>query len=149
MGDVGKNHPFSRCESLVFVELPAEIASSTYGKMFLALNHQRLDVYSASSELVFECYKLCKRLPAEEKFGLISQVRRAALSVHLNVAEGSSRKSESERKRYYEIARGSIIEIDAALDMANKLNYLETLNVKDLGRAMIKCFKLITGLIKS
>jgi four helix bundle protein len=46
---------------------------------------------------------------------MASQIRRAALSFHLNIAEGSSRKSEVERKRYYEIARGSVIEIDAPL----------------------------------
>ena len=64
-------------------------------------------------------------MPADEKFGMISQIRRAALSVHLNIAEGASRKSEIERKRFYEIARGSIIEIDAALDIANDLKYLK------------------------
>ena len=87
--------------------------------MFLRLNHQKLEAYSASKEFVLECSRLTKSFPVEEKFGLISQIRRAALSVHLNIAEGSSRKSEKERKRYYEIARGSIIEIDAALDIAS------------------------------
>jgi len=47
-------------------------------------------------------------LPSEEKYNLTQQIRRAGLSVKLNIAEGSSRKSESERKRYYEISRGSI-----------------------------------------
>ena len=68
---------------------------------------------------------MTKHLPADEKFGMISQIRRAALSVHLNIAEGASRKSETERKRFYEVARGSVIEIDAALDIANGLNYLD------------------------
>ena len=83
--------------------------------MFLTLNHQKLNVYQASKGFVLECYKTSKSLPADEKFGMISQIRRAALSVHLNVAEGCSRKSETERKRYYEIARDSVMEIDAAL----------------------------------
>ena len=78
---------------------------------------------------------------------MISQIRRAALSVHLNVAEGSSRKSAVERKRYYEIARGSVIEIDAALDVAEDLGYLKSINVEKLGQSMINCFKLLTGLI--
>ena len=92
--------------------------------MFLTLNHQKLDIYSVSRLFVCECYKLTKHLPSEEKFGMITQIRRAALSVHLNVAEGSSRKSAQERKRYFEIARGSVIEIDAALDVANDLKYV-------------------------
>ena len=51
----------------------------------------------------------------EEKFGLVQQIRRAALSAHLNLAEGFSRKSEAERRRFFGISRGSLIEIDAAL----------------------------------
>lgn len=82
--------------------------------MFLQLNHQKLEVFKTSGLVVSECYRLSKTLPVEEKFGMISQIRRAALSVYLNIAEGASRKSELERRRYYEIARGSLIEIDAA-----------------------------------
>lgn len=115
--------------------------------MFLQLNHQKLDIYSVSREFVFECYKLTKTLPDSEKFGMISQIRRAALSVHLNIAEGSSRKSEAERKRYYEIARGSVIEIDAALDIATDLDYLKEKSFDKLAEAMIRCFKILSGLI--
>ena len=116
--------------------------------MFLKLNHQKLEVYSASREFVHECYRLTLTLPADERFGMITQIRRAALSVHLNIAEGASRKSEAERKRYYEIARGSIVEIDAALDVAEYLGYIKNNNADVLGEKMIKCFKLLTGLIK-
>lgn len=115
--------------------------------MFLTLNHQKLEVFSASKEFVFEYYRLTKSLPEHEKFGMISQIRRAALSVQLNIAEGASRKSGQERKRYYEIARGSIIEIDAALDIAEGIEYLKNINVKPLGEKMIRCFKLLSGLI--
>jgi len=70
--------------------------------MFLTLNHQKLQVYAVANDLVVECYKLTRLLPSDEKFGMISQIRRAAVSVQLNVAEGASRKSETERKRYFE-----------------------------------------------
>ena len=116
--------------------------------MFLKLNHQKLDVYQASKNFVVQCYRLTQLLPAEEKFGMITQIRRAALSVHLNIAEGASRKSEAERKRFYEIARGSIIEIDAALDIADELGYLKNKDTGPVGEALIKCFKLLTGMIK-
>ena len=115
--------------------------------MFLKLNHQNLDVYAYSKFFVLECYKLTKQLPSDEKFGMISQIRRAALSVHLNIAEGSSRKSEVERKRYYEISRGSIVEIDAALDIAKELNYLDNFDLYQLQESMIKTFKTLSGLI--
>ncbi len=118
-------------------------------RMFLTLNHQKLDVYSASKEVVVECYKLTNQLPYDEKFGMVSQIRRAALSVHLNIAEGSSRKSVAERKRYYEIARGSLIEVDAALDIAKEIGYLSNINTERLGATIVKCFKILTGLIQS
>lgn len=117
--------------------------------MFLTLNHQKLDIYAASRRLVSQCYKLTNHLPSDEKFGMISQIRRAALSVHLNIAEGASRKSEQERKRYYEVARGSIIEIDAALDIAKDLNYSQNFKLDDLGISIVQCFKILTGLIES
>jgi four helix bundle protein len=67
----------------------------------------------------------------------------------LNIAEGASRTPEIERKRYYEISRGSIIEIDAALDIANDLEYLQAYNTTKLAEAMITTFKILTGLIVS
>lgn len=78
---------------------------------------------------------------------MISQIRRAALSVHLNIAEGASRKSNAERKRYYEIARGSVIEIDAALDVAQDLSYLQNIQTDKLGTLMITYFKMLSGMI--
>lgn len=108
-----------------------------------------MDVYQSSKTFVLECYKLTKVLPADEKFGMISQIRRAALSVHLNIAEGASRKSEVERKRYYEISRGSIIEIDAALDIVKELDYINNYDTTNLGENRGKCFKILSGLIAS
>jgi four helix bundle protein len=115
--------------------------------MFLKLNPQKLVVYNAARQFVFECYRLTKYLPVDEKFGMISQIRRAALSVHLNIAEGCSRKSVAERKRYFEIARGSVIEIDAALDIANDLGYLKEIPTNKLEKEMINCFRMLCGLI--
>lgn len=117
--------------------------------MFLSLNHQKLNIYSVSRNFVLECYRLTKALPSDEKFGMISQIRRAALSVHLNIAAGASRKSDIERKRYYEISRGSIIEIDAALDIASDLEYLNNYDSRKIGEATINCFKMLSGLINS
>lgn len=87
--------------------------------------------------------KLTIHLPSDKKFGMISQ----ALSVHLSIAEGSSRKSKVERKRCYEISRRSRVEVDAALDIAQKLNYLENNNLNPLEDSMVRTFKLLSGLI--
>jgi four helix bundle protein len=79
---------------------------------------------------------------------MVQQIRRAALSVHLNLAEGCSRKSKVERNRYFEISRGSVIEIDAALDIAYKLSYTNMEQLKPIGDAIVNTFKLLSGIIK-
>ena len=70
-------------------------------------------------------------------------------SLEIFLIFSASRRSSAERKRYYEISRGSVIEIDAALDVANKLQYLKNANIAPLGESMIECFKILTGLIKA
>ena len=78
---------------------------------------------------------------------MVQQIRRASLSVHLNIAEGCSRKSATERKRFFEISRGSVIEIDTALDIAHALNYKNDEQLQVLGSHLINTFKQLTGLI--
>ena len=78
---------------------------------------------------------------------MVQQIRRAALSVHLNIAEGCSRKSAVERKRFFEIARGSVIEIDAAIGFASKLTYATLEQLEPLGEKTIKTFKILSGMI--
>jgi four helix bundle protein len=116
--------------------------------MFLQLAHTKLDVYKFSQELVLECYRVTKLFPADERFALVQQIRRAASSVLLNLAEGCSRKSEAERKRFFEIARGSIIEIDAAIGIAFNLSYVTLETLHPLENSIIKTFKIFSRMIK-
>src|SRR5204863_6016306 len=115
--------------------------------MFLPLAHTRLDVFVVSKQFALACYKATKVFPSEEKFSMIQQIRRAALSVHLNVAEGCSRKSVAERKRFYEIARGSVIEVDTAFDIAFNLGYTSKEKLADLGSLLVRSFQLISKMI--
>ena len=115
--------------------------------MFLELSHTKLDVFSVSKALVLACYRETKSFPSEERFAMTSQIRRAALSVHLNVTEGCSRKSLVERKRFYEIARGSLIEVDAAMAIAIDLGYTSKQKLGELGKLMIRAFQLISKMI--
>ncbi len=115
--------------------------------MFLQLAHTKLDIFHASKSLALECYGITRLFPQEEKFAMVQQIRRAALSVHLNIAEGCSRKSAAERKRFYEIARGSLIEIDTAIDIAIELKYCSIEDLKTLGEKIISAFKQLSGLI--
>ena len=115
--------------------------------MFLQLAHKKLNVYQFSQALALECYKVTRQFPNDEKFAMVQQIRRAALSVHLNLAEGSSRKSQVERNRFYEIARGSVIEIDAAFEIAYQLEYASLEQMQLAGEKIIGTFKLLSGMI--
>ena len=115
--------------------------------MFLNLSHTKTEVFQQSKQLVHDCYEIARLFPTEEKFSLTQQIKRAALSVHLNIAEGCSRKSVVERKRFFEIARGSVIEIDTALDIALALNYCKHEQLKPLEQSIISTFKQLSALI--
>jgi four helix bundle protein len=117
--------------------------------MFLQLNHHKFDVYLVARALVKDCYFLTKNFPADEKFALVQQIRRAATSVYLNLAEGFSRKSENERKRFFEISRGSVIEIDAALDVAEDLSYCKKEELTQLGQNLTRSFSMLSKLISN
>jgi four helix bundle protein len=93
--------------------------------------------------------KSFKAFPSDERYNMTHQVRRAALSVLLNIAEGASRNSGIERKRFFEIARGSLIEIDAAFDIACELGYLNGTNCEVINELMNKTFSMLTNLIKA
>lgn len=115
--------------------------------MFLSLAHTRKPVFLCSKELVLECYRVTNLFLKEEKYAMISQIRRAALSVHLNIAEGCSRRSIAERRRFFEIARGSLIETDTALGIACHLSYCSEKELASAGQVIINCFKQLSGLI--
>jgi len=115
--------------------------------VFLQLSHTKLDVFQASRFLCLECYRITKTFPADEIFAIVQEIRRAALSVHLNIAEGSSRKSPAERKRFYEISRGSVIEIDTAMDIAVELMYCNSEFLSPLGERLVNTFKQLSALI--
>ena len=115
--------------------------------MFLQLKHKTLDVYLSVTELVKEVYKLSVFLPADEKFNMIQQIRRAALSVKLNLAEGCTRRSAIERKRYLVVSRGSLVEIEAVLEVAVDLNYLKKGDLEIIGKLLNKCFAMLSRMI--
>jgi four helix bundle protein len=115
--------------------------------MFLKLDHHKMDIYSLSRLLVKYCYVVTRKFPGEEKFGIVSQIRRAAVSVHLNISEGCSRRSVQERRRFFEVARGSAIEVDTAFQIAVDLEYTGKEELKELGLCLVRCFSMLCKLI--
>lgn len=117
--------------------------------MFLQLAHTKLDIFSCSRELALSCYKLTSQFPDSERFVMVQQIRRAALSIHLNIAEGCSRRSVTERKRYFEISRGSVIEVDTILDLAFALKFRTFEDMEPTGKLLVRAFSMLSALIKS
>jgi four helix bundle protein len=87
--------------------------------------HERLDVWQDAMLLVESVYRLTARLPDSERFGLASQMRRAAVSVPSNIAEGAARRSTLEYLRFSSIARGSLSELDTHIAIVQRLGFSE------------------------
>jgi four helix bundle protein len=117
-------------------------------RMMLNLNHKGLKVWKLSIELVKEVYTLTGKLPKDEKFGLINQIRRASVSIPSNIAEGASRKSRIERKRFYEISRSSLSELDTQIEICLSLAFLDKNDILELKKLANEVFALLSAMTK-
>lgn len=115
----------------------------------LNLSHKKLTVWEYNIDLVAEIYKLTGSYPSNERYGLISQMRRASVSIVSNLSEGASRKSKTEKSRFYEIARSSLVELDAQIEVSIKLKIVQKSDLRTLSEKMNSTFSLLTGLINS
>ena len=113
----------------------------------IEFKYKQLIVWQKSKVLVKMVYEATEHLPKSEEFILKNQLRRAAVSVCSNIAEGSSRKSLQERKRFYEIARSSAIEIDAQLELCITLNYTVEDTIEELNKILLEVFKMLSKMI--
>jgi four helix bundle protein len=114
----------------------------------IKLNHKKLNVYKSSIDLVSEVYSLTKTFPPSENFGLVSQLRRASVSIPSNIAEGSARSSDAELKRFNQIARSSLVEIDTQIEIALKLGYLNEGDIEKLSDLSNQVFAMLSKMIK-
>jgi four helix bundle protein len=108
--------------------------------------HNDLEVWKKSIDFVTEIYKITKEFPKEEIYGLTSQIRRAAVSIPSNIAEGSGRKSDKEFIQFLYIALGSVAETETQLIIASKINYLE--NSENIIKETETIRRMLLGLIK-
>ena len=111
-------------------------------------NYKELDVWKRSIKLAVNIYKLTSTLPTEEKFGLVSQLRRCAVSVPSNIAEGSGRKTNKEFSQFLSIAYGSLCELDTQVIISLELGYLKTTDVQDIEKEVGELQKMIFALIQ-
>lgn len=98
-------------------------------------------------DFVTEIYRLTNLFPSEEKFGLTSQMRRAAISIPSNIADGAARKNTKEYVQFLYYSLGSLSEIETQLDLAKRLGFVE--NIESLNNANNEIIYMPTGLIKS
>lgn len=113
----------------------------------LNLNHKKLEVWKISIDLIKVLYTLTQQFPKSELFGITNQIRRAAVSISSNLAEGSSGKSQLERKRFFEISRSSLVEIDTQIEILFLLKYLNEKDLEYLNEIVNKLFAKLTNLI--
>ena len=112
------------------------------------INFEKLNVYQDAIVLSLKIYKLTNKFPRHEQFGFVSQLRRAAVSIALNIAEGTSR-SKREFAHFLDIARGSCYELIPLLRLSFELRYIEKSQQEELTQEVDNLAKRINALKKS
>ena len=105
-----------------------------------------LYAWQEAHKLVLIIYKMTKSFPKEETFGLISQMRRAAISITSNIAEGFSRNTSKDKYQFYSMAAGSLTELQNQLIASRDLGYLQNDTFQEHGKQTVTVHKLINGL---
>ena len=108
--------------------------------------HKKLDVWKLSMELSRRIYHLTAGYPGEEKFGLVSQMRRAAVSVPSNLAEGAARSSDNEFRNFLSIARSSLSELDTQLDLSQQLGFIMVESRSEVDGLLTRVDKMLYAL---
>jgi four helix bundle protein len=114
-----------------------------------ASSYRDLDVWRLAMDLVVEIYALTKAFPPDERFGMTSQLRRAAVSVPANVAEGNARISVSEYRHFVAIARGSLAEVETELEIARRLDYVDDARLGATDEFTTRVGQMLTKLHRS
>lgn len=109
-------------------------------------DYKKLQVWTEAVDLAVEIYKLTDKFPKDERFGLISQLRRSAVSVPSNIAEGAGRNSNGEFKQFLGIANGSSYEMETQLIISEKLSYINKAELEVIQDKVIKGQKKIYNL---
>jgi four helix bundle protein len=111
--------------------------------------HKRLEVWKKAIDLTVLVYKSTEDFPPTEKFGIVSQMRRAVVSVASNIAEGAARNTRKEFINFLHNAQGSLAELDTQTIISHRLGFLDNENLHTIRQALAQEDKMLTGLIKS
>jgi four helix bundle protein len=111
-------------------------------------SYRELEVWQKAMDLVVECYRICERFPKPELYSLSSQLQRAAVSVPANIAEVQGRSHTKEFLNHLSIACGSLMEVETHLQIAARLNYLDTASLERLLERSAQTGRMLNGLIR-
>jgi len=112
-------------------------------------NFKELKIWQKGFQLALNCYKLTSTFPSHEKFGLVSQINRAGVSIPSNIAEGSSRNSDKDYKRFIEISLGSCFETETQLLIARELGFGTTQKLDETLALLAEEEKMLTAFSRS
>ena len=111
--------------------------------------YRRLIAYQKAKEVVKRTYKLLKKFPAEERYAMCDQLRRASVSITSNIAEGINRYSVKEKAHFIELAYGSLMEVSSQLEIAEDLRYITTEDRMSMDELIKEVARLLSGLQNS
>ena len=111
-------------------------------------SYRDLDVWQLAMDIVIQIYRVTRAFPNEERFGLIAQVRRAAVAIPSNIAEGRNRLGAAEFRRFVSIARGSVAEVETQLTVAVALGFVGAGEIASLCARLDELSKMLFGLYR-
>ena len=110
-------------------------------------NYKKLEVWALAMEVVKEIYNLTKHYPIDERYGLISQTNRAAISIPSNIAEGMGRNYTKDTVQFLHVSRGSAYELETLLNVAMMINIIDDQTYKKINNKLESSIRLINGFI--
>jgi four helix bundle protein len=112
-------------------------------------DYRDLEVWQQAMDLVMEVYRQTAHFPGHEIYGLTSQLRRAAVSIASNIAEGQGRRTTKEFLNHLSVARGSLLEVQTQIEIAHRLEYLEVPNAQFVHQRITTVARLLNGLMRA
>ena len=109
-------------------------------------SYKKLNVYIEARKLVVNIYEIIKTFPSDERFALADQMRRAVISVPSNIAEGSGRTSSKDQAHFFEMAFGSLMEVNCQMDIACDLGYINQNELKQIEEQVSRIAAMLSGL---
>ena len=117
--------------------------------MQLLKPHKKLTLWSKGMDLVVALYEITQKFPREEEYGLKAQLRRASVSVPSNISEGLTRRTQKDKSHFLNMAQASLSEIDAQIEIALRLHYIDEQTNARLNQQLMEVEQLLSGLMRS